>query len=152
MEGTQIDWTSVLIAFLSIGTFGGTWAYFTARARLASKEKSELQKREDAITAKWKDIVSEIQTQRISDRQLMQAQISRMDQRQSRMEAELALAIEAADKLRNELNLANYKLDIMQAEKQEWLVERDELQTRVKHLERIVSRSNLDTGPLPQDK
>ena len=126
-----------------------------------------LQAEKQAIRAEKAAII----TERISDRHLWQERIATIEQRLQKTQAELSLTTSAYKEIRNELHktqaelrTATAQLEIMklkngqlqkerdewQAERNEWQKERDELHVRMRHLERILDKSGLETGPLDQ--
>ena len=175
-----MDWTQIIIAAL-MGVGGvGLWQAFIVKQRLDSKERSDVQKAQIELRGELREMVDKLQaekqairaekaaliTERISDRHLWQEQIATIEQNLQKTRAELALTTSAYKEIRNdlhrtqgELKTALDKLETMRlenarlkAERDEWQTERNELHVRVRHLERLIDKAGLDTGPLSQGK
>ena len=95
---------------------------------------------------------------------MWQEQIATIEQDLQKTRAELSLTTSAYKEIRNELHKTQNELKTalaqleairlenvrLKKERDEWQIERDELHVRVRHLERIIDKEGLDTGPLDQ--
>lgn len=161
-----MDWTQIVIAGL-MGVGGvGLWQAFIVKQRLDAKERVDIHDAQVELRKELRELVEKAQaekaaiiTERISDRHLWQERIATIEQQQQKTRAELSLTTSAYKEIRselhktqNELKTALEKLEAMRLENKRLMTERDELHVRVRHLERIIDKEGLDTGPLDQGK
>lgn len=166
-----MDWTQIILGLLGVFSTAGLWAYMQTRARLAREDRKELSVERATMVKEWQEMLDRAQkersaiiTERISDRHLWQEQIATIEQDLQKTRAELSLTTSAYKEIRNELHKTQNELKTalaqleairlenvrLKKERDEWQIERDELHVRVRHLERIIDKEGLDTGPLDQ--
>jgi chromosome segregation ATPase len=134
----QIEWTQVIIAIFAGGSGVGLWNYFIADRRLDSKERLSIQQQWERINDTLQKERAAINLERVSDRQLWQAELAKLEINLQKTQAELSLVTSAYKEIRSALHVTEGKLR--------------EAEIKIERLRRkvIALGGSPDTGPLDQ--